>query len=56
MRNELELLSIFATHFSIAIENIRRYEKLVKEQKLKDELEIAAKIQRFILPKNFQRL
>lgn len=55
-KDELKLLSIFTTHFSIAIENIRLYEKLIKEQKIKDELEIAAKIQRFILPKEFPKV
>ena len=52
MEDELELLSIFAAQSSIAIENASLHEKLIAEQKLRDELEIAAKIQRSILPKS----
>lgn len=53
VEDELQLLLIFAGQVAVAIENANLYERLIGEQRLRDELEIATEIQKSILPKSF---
>ena len=54
--NDLRLLSSFASQVSIAIENARLHQEALKKQAMERELELAATIQRDILPKSIPRL
>lgn len=49
--NELRLLSLFANQVAIALENARLHREALDKQKMERELELAATIQRDILPK-----
>lgn len=49
--NELRLLSQFATQVGIALENARLHKEALRKQAMERELELAATIQRDILPK-----
>lgn len=49
--NELRLLSLFATQASVALENARLHKDALEKQRIERELELAATIQRDILPK-----
>lgn len=49
--NDLRLLSSFASQVSIALENARLHQEALKKQAMERELELAATIQRDILPK-----
>jgi sigma-B regulation protein RsbU (phosphoserine phosphatase) len=50
--NELRLLSLFASQVSIALENARLHKQALEKQAMERELELAATIQRDILPKS----
>ena len=50
--NELRLLSLFATQASVALENARLHKEALEKQRIERELELAATIQRDILPKS----
>ena len=47
---ELDLLSAFAGQAAVAVENARLYEESVRKKELENELEVAAQIQKAILP------
>jgi len=49
--NELRLLSLFASQVAIALENARLHREALEKQAMESELELAATIQRDILPK-----
>ena len=49
--NELRLLSLFANQVAIALENARLHKEALEKQALERDLELAATIQRDILPK-----
>jgi sigma-B regulation protein RsbU (phosphoserine phosphatase) len=49
--NELRLLSLFASQVSIALENARLHKQALEKQAMDREMELAATIQRDILPK-----
>jgi sigma-B regulation protein RsbU (phosphoserine phosphatase) len=49
--NELRLLSLFASQVAIALENARLHREALEKQIMERELELAATIQRDILPK-----
>jgi len=49
--NELRLLSLFASQVAIALENSRLHREALEKQAMERELELAATIQRDILPK-----
>jgi sigma-B regulation protein RsbU (phosphoserine phosphatase) len=49
--NELRLLSLFASQVAIALENARLHREALEKQAMERELELAATIQRYILPK-----
>jgi phosphoserine phosphatase RsbU/P len=49
--NELRLLSLFANQVAIALENARLHREALEKQAMERELELAATIQRDILPK-----
>jgi len=49
--NELRLLSLFASQVAIALENARLHREALEKQAMERELELAATIQRDILPK-----
>src|ERR1051326_5376936 len=49
--NELRLLSLFASQVGIAMENARLHREALEKQAMERELELAATIQRDILPK-----
>ncbi|HEX9161292.1 MAG TPA: SpoIIE family protein phosphatase, partial [Thermoanaerobaculia bacterium] len=53
--NELRLLSLFATQASVALENARLHKEALEKQRIERELELAATIQRDILPKSIPR-
>lgn len=53
---QLELLTAFASHAAIAIDNARLHEKLLKNKQLEFDLIIARKIQKALLPKVIPRL
>src|SRR5437867_615639 len=50
--NELRLLSLFANQVGIALENARLHREALEKQAIERELELAATIQRDILPKS----
>ncbi|HSP13261.1 MAG TPA: SpoIIE family protein phosphatase [Thermoanaerobaculia bacterium] len=50
--NELRLLTLFATQAAVALENARLHKEALEKQRIERELELAATIQRDILPKN----
>jgi phosphoserine phosphatase RsbU/P len=50
--NELRLLSLFATQAAVALENARLHREALAKQAMERELELAATIQRDILPKS----
>jgi sigma-B regulation protein RsbU (phosphoserine phosphatase) len=50
--NELRLLSLFATQAAVALENARLHKEALEKQVMQRELELAATIQRDILPKS----
>lgn len=50
--NDLRLLSLFANQVAIALENARLHREALEKQAMERELEIAATIQRDILPKS----
>ncbi len=50
--NELRLLSLFATQAAVALENARLHRTALEAQVMERELELAATIQRDILPKS----
>lgn len=50
--NELRLLSLFANQVGIALENSRLHREALEKQAMERELELAATIQRDILPKS----
>ena len=49
--NELRLLSLFATQAAVALENARLHKEALEKERIERELELAATIQRDILPK-----
>ncbi|GAC1435931.1 MAG: hypothetical protein NVSMB68_08070 [Thermoanaerobaculia bacterium] len=49
--NDLRLLSLFGTQASVALENARLHKEALEKQRIERELELAATIQRNILPK-----
>jgi phosphoserine phosphatase RsbU/P len=49
--NELRLLTLFATQAAVALENARLHKEALEKQRIERELELAATIQRDILPK-----
>jgi sigma-B regulation protein RsbU (phosphoserine phosphatase) len=53
--NELRLLSLFATQAAMALENARLHKDALEKQRIERELELAATIQRDILPKAIPR-
>ncbi len=53
--NELRLLSLFATQAAVALENARLHKEALEKQRIERELELAATIQRDILPKTVPR-
>ena len=50
--NEMRLLSLFANQVAIALENARLHREALEKQAMQRELELAATIQRDILPKS----
>ena len=54
--NELRLLSLFGNQVAIAIENARLHQQALEKQAMERELELAATIQRDILPKAIPQL
>ncbi|HKO56609.1 MAG TPA: SpoIIE family protein phosphatase [Thermoanaerobaculia bacterium] len=50
-QNDLRLLSLFASQVAIAIENARLHKEALEKQAMQRDLELAATIQRDILPK-----
>jgi len=50
--NELRLLSLFANQVAIALENARLHKEALEKQAMQRELDLAATIQRDILPKS----
>ena len=50
--NELRLLSLFASQVAIALENARLHREALEKQAMQRELDLAATIQRDILPKS----
>ena len=54
--NELRLLSLFANQVAIALENARLHRDALEKQAMERELELAATIQRDILPKAIPQL
>ena len=53
--NELRLLSLFANQVAIALENARLHKEALAKQAMEREMELAATIQRDILPKSLPR-
>ncbi len=53
--NELRLLSLFANQVAIALENARLHKEALAKQAMEREMELAATIQRDILPKALPR-
>ncbi len=49
--SELRLLTLFATQAAVALENARLHKEALEKQRIERELELAATIQRDILPK-----
>lgn len=54
--NELRLLALFANQVAIALENARLHREALEKQAMERELELAATIQRDILPKSIPQL
>ncbi|HUP63010.1 MAG TPA: SpoIIE family protein phosphatase [Thermoanaerobaculia bacterium] len=54
--NELRLLALFANQVAIALENARLHREALEKQAMERELELAATIQRDILPKAIPQL
>ncbi len=54
--NELRLLSLFATQAAVALENARLHKEALAKQAMERELELAATIQRDILPKSIPQI
>lgn len=54
--NELRLLSLFANQVAIALENARLHREALEKQAMERDLELAATIQRDILPKAIPQL
>src|SRR5205814_4546599 len=54
--NELRLLSQFANQVGIALENARLHKEALYKQAMERELELAATIQRDILPKSIPQI
>ena len=54
--NELRLLSLFANQVGIALENARLHREALEKQAMERELELAATIQRDILPKSIPHI
>lgn len=54
--NELRLLSLFANQVAIALENARLHKEALAKQAMEREMELAATIQRDILPKGLPRI
>jgi sigma-B regulation protein RsbU (phosphoserine phosphatase) len=54
--NELRLLSLFANQVGIALENARLHRDALEKQVMEHEFELAATIQRDILPKSIPRI
>src|SRR5687768_10422262 len=54
--NELRLLALFANQVAIALENARLHREALEKQAMERELELAATIQRDILPKSIPKL
>ena len=54
--NELRLLSLFASQVAIALENARLHREALEKQAMERELELAATIQRDILPKSIPQV
>jgi phosphoserine phosphatase RsbU/P len=54
--NELRLLSLFANQVAIALENARLHKEALAKQAMEREMELAATIQRDILPKALPRV
>jgi sigma-B regulation protein RsbU (phosphoserine phosphatase) len=54
-QNELRLLSLFANQVAIALENARLHKEALAKQAMEREMELAATIQRDILPKALPR-
>lgn len=54
--NELRLLALFANQVAIALENARLHRQALEKQAMERELELAATIQRDILPKSIPTL
>src|SRR6185369_16872809 len=50
--NEMRLLSLFANQVAIALENARLHREALEKQAMQRELDLAATIQRDILPKS----
>ncbi|HEY0370712.1 MAG TPA: SpoIIE family protein phosphatase [Thermoanaerobaculia bacterium] len=54
--NELRLLSLFANQVAIALENARLHREALEKQAMERDLELAATIQRDILPKSIPQI
>lgn len=54
--NELRLLSLFANQVAIALENARLHREALEKQAMERELELAATIQKNILPESIPRI
>src|SRR5688572_10191612 len=54
--NELRLLSLFANQVAIALENARLHKEALEKQAMERDLELAATIQRDILPKSIPKV
>jgi sigma-B regulation protein RsbU (phosphoserine phosphatase) len=54
--NELRLLALFANQVAIALENARLHREALEKQAMERELELAATIQRDILPKSIPQV
>ncbi|HRZ87121.1 MAG TPA: SpoIIE family protein phosphatase [bacterium] len=54
--SDMQLLSAFADSASVAVENARMVESLMKQQRVEQELSIAKQIQANFLPKRFPRV
>ena len=55
-RDDLELLTAFASHAAIAIENAQLHEQILRNRELAHELYVARRIQRALLPKKLPQI
>ncbi|MBV9496893.1 MAG: SpoIIE family protein phosphatase, partial [Acidobacteria bacterium] len=55
-QNDLRLLSLFASQVAIALENARLHKEALEKQAMQRDLELAATIQRDILPKSIPQV